>query len=276
MRSGGDTRTAGLLLAAGTGVILLLGSSVVAYVPSVVVGALIFHLGLELMKESVVDTWGHLSKLDYLTVVLIIFGMAVFGFMEGIFLGIILACFFFVVTYSHSQKVIQSSISGIHYRSSVRRLYKQQKFLASVGSQIHILKLQGYLFFGTFRKLEKAIKGLLHDHSWKNNPIRFLILDLSFVSGVDFSAVEAFAKILRQLDKREVHMILCGVNTSTEVGIALRRAGIWKDIYGQGVYVFESLNSAMEWCENLLLEAMYRKQPPAAVSAIPPPPLAGE
>lgn len=34
-----------------------------------VVGALIFLLGIELMQEALVDTWGKLHRLEYLTVI---------------------------------------------------------------------------------------------------------------------------------------------------------------------------------------------------------------
>lgn len=33
-----------------------------------VVGALIFLLGIELMEEALIDTWGKLHRLEYLTV----------------------------------------------------------------------------------------------------------------------------------------------------------------------------------------------------------------
>lgn len=33
-----------------------------------VVGALIFFLGLDLMREALVDTWGKVHRMEYLTV----------------------------------------------------------------------------------------------------------------------------------------------------------------------------------------------------------------
>lgn len=68
MRAGGDSRVAGLMLAAGTFAVMAAGPSVIGYIPIMVVGALIFLLGIELMREALVDTWGKLSKLEYLTV----------------------------------------------------------------------------------------------------------------------------------------------------------------------------------------------------------------
>lgn len=56
---------------------------------------LIFHLGIDLMKESLVDTWHVMKPLEYLTIILIVVVMSVFGFTEGIILGIVLACVFF-------------------------------------------------------------------------------------------------------------------------------------------------------------------------------------
>jgi sulfate permease, SulP family len=71
--------------------------------------------------------------------------MGFVGFTEGIFVGIILTCFFFVVIYAR-RSVIRQSFKGLQLRSTVHRLYRQQLFLDKVGDQIHIIKLQGSLY----------------------------------------------------------------------------------------------------------------------------------
>lgn len=68
IRSGGDSRLAGILLAAGTFGILLAGPTIIGYIPIMVVGALIFLLGIELIREALYDTWGRVHRLEYLTV----------------------------------------------------------------------------------------------------------------------------------------------------------------------------------------------------------------
>ncbi len=52
-------------------------------------------LGYELLKESLKDTFGILSSFEYLTVLLIIITSAVFDFVMGIIVGLIIACFHF-------------------------------------------------------------------------------------------------------------------------------------------------------------------------------------
>lgn len=68
MRSGGDSRFAGVLLACGTFGILVVGPVIIGYIPIMVVGSLIFFLGIELLREALVDTWGKVHRLEYATV----------------------------------------------------------------------------------------------------------------------------------------------------------------------------------------------------------------
>ncbi|KAJ1961972.1 hypothetical protein H4R35_007397, partial [Dimargaris xerosporica] len=205
IRSGGDSRVAGLLLAFVTVVILVAGMQIVGFMPTMVVGALIFHVGIDLLKEALYDTWGVVQNIEYVTIILIVVAMAGLGFIEGIFLGILLACIFFVVIYSR-RRAIRSAYTGPTARSTVRRLYRQRQFLDYVGSQIQVLQLQGFMFFGTISSVETAIRHCLGERRWDTQPIRFLVLDFALVTGVDFSAAEAFTRIKRLLRARQVYL----------------------------------------------------------------------
>ena len=68
MGSGGDSRIAGVMLAAATFGVLVIGPVIIGFIPIMVVGALIFYLGLALLEEALVDPWGKVHRLDYLTV----------------------------------------------------------------------------------------------------------------------------------------------------------------------------------------------------------------
>lgn len=56
------------MLATGTFGVLVAGPVIVGYIPIMVVGALIFTLGIDLMREALVDPWGKVHHLEYLTV----------------------------------------------------------------------------------------------------------------------------------------------------------------------------------------------------------------
>ena len=68
VRGGGDSRIAGVMLAIATCGILVSGTVIIGFIPIMVVGALIFFLGIDLMQEALWQTWGKVHRLEYLTV----------------------------------------------------------------------------------------------------------------------------------------------------------------------------------------------------------------
>lgn len=56
------------MLAAATFGVLVSGPMIIGYIPIMVVGALIFFLGIDLMREALVEPWGKVHRLEYLTV----------------------------------------------------------------------------------------------------------------------------------------------------------------------------------------------------------------
>ena len=259
---GGNDRLAGILLAAGTFGVLLAGPIIIGYIPIMVVGALIFLLGIELLEEAVVDTWGKVHKLEYLTILVIVATMGVWDFVAGILVGIILAALNFVVQTSR-RTAIRAEYSGEVAQSTVRRPPVQRKFLRETGQQIFVIKLAGFLFFGTIVGVENRIRALLADDAFSSTPLRFVVLDMSSINGIDFSAAEAFTRINRLLTKRGVQLLISGVELEDEVGRALRNVGLFSE--ESDVDVYQTLNQSLQDCENKLLKALYEQQKQRAV-----------
>ncbi|EEQ84954.2 sulfate transporter [Blastomyces dermatitidis ER-3] len=254
--SGGNSRLAGVMLAVATFGIMLVGPGIIGYIPIVVVGALIYMLGIELMEEALVGTWGKLHTLEYITVIIIVVTMGAWDFVIGIVIGIILACVNFVLQTSQ-KSAITATYSGQVAISTVRRHPLHVRFLKDAGKQTFVIKLAGFLFFGTIVSVENRVRGLIEEKTFRDQPIRFLILDLKRVNGLDFSAAEAFTRLNRILWKRRVHMIICGIDVEGEVGKSLQNVGLFGK--ENEVEIFETLNSALEYCENELLKVLYQR-----------------
>lgn len=180
--------------------------------------------------------------------------MGAWDFVVGIFVGIILACVSFVVQTSRTS-AIRATFSGKITGSTVRRPPIQQRFLKEAGQQTLIIKLAGYLFFGTIVSVESTMRGLIEEEAFNRRPIRFLILDFSRVYGLDFSAAEAFTRINRILRRRNVQMTISGLDMTSEVGRSLQNVGLLGS--ESGVEIFKDLNSALEFCENDYLKVFY-------------------
>ncbi|KAH7114348.1 sulfate transporter family protein-like protein [Dendryphion nanum] len=277
--NGGDSRVAGFLLAMATTAVWLAGPAMIGYIPVCLVGALIFLLGIELMEEAVWDTFGKCHKLEYLTIVAIVLIMGVYDFVVGIFTGIVLACLSYVVQSSRTP-AIRASYSGEVAESTVRRPRADRRYLSQVRGQIRVMKLSGFLFFGTIVSVEESIRALINDVNFLEQPIGFIIVDFSHVTDVDFSSSEGFQRINRILNRKDVKMVISGVSFASKVGQALQNVGLLDTEKGDEdcppPRVFEDLNMALEACENELLEAFYRhcnssvrrqKTPPMSINA---------
>ncbi|KAJ6516752.1 sulfate transporter family-domain-containing protein [Mycena vitilis] len=255
-RVGGGTRIAGFLLAVATTILLLIGTGPIAFIPVMVVGALIFVLGIDLCKEALWDTRHRVSRSEYITIVSIMVCMTVWDFVVGVLFGIVVSCFFFVV--QNSQRTsIRAMQTGETAMSTVRRPSSQRAYIREVSKQTTILRLQGFLFFGTIAHVEETIRNIMDEPAWQRNPVRFLVLDLSLVGGVDMSSAEAFVRLQRLLSVKYVTLVFCGFTAESAVGKALQSV----DVLGaDGVELFSTFNDAMEWTENAYLRAWFRSQ----------------
>ncbi|KAK9354512.1 sulfate transporter family-domain-containing protein [Lipomyces doorenjongii] len=254
IRSGADSRVAGFMLAAATTGVMVAGPVVIGFIPVMVVGALIFLLGIELMREAVYDTWGRVSRFEYYVIVVIIVAMALWDFVYGIVVGIILACVSYVIS-SSRRSAIKATYSGIIARSTVRRHPFQQRFLKEVGEEIFVVKLSGFLFFGTIVSVESRIRELLlSSHGEQSTKIKYLVIDFQGVGGIDFSAAEAFTRMQRLLRLKQIELVLSSLAEDAATG--LKAVGLWEEP-NNGIHVYEDLNSALEWCENQLLAVYY-------------------
>ncbi|CAG9970876.1 unnamed protein product [Clonostachys byssicola] len=257
MRSGGDSRLAGYMLAALTFGVMVIGPSLIGFIPVMMVGTLIFDLGFELLIEAVWLPRKKMKLSEYLTVIVIVLVMGIYDFVVGIGVGILLA-FVTMILQTSRVSAIRGSYTGDIVTSTVRRNPSQHHYLKNVGGQIYIMKLTGYLFFGTIVSVEEKIRALLDNNAFAKKPIKFLILDLWHVTGLDYSAGEVFNTISRLLNKKEVVFVLSGVDPDGQLGRNLRAVGLGSNDIE--VLMLLDLNSALESCENELLKTLYARQ----------------
>ncbi|KAI1811784.1 sulfate transporter family protein [Poronia punctata] len=257
MRSGGDSRLGGFLLAALTFVVMTIGPATIGFIPVMMVGTLIYVLGFELLLDALVTPRRKLKLVEYLTILAIVLTMGIYDFVVGIFVGMILA---FVSAIFHASRVsaIRATYTGDQVGSMVRRNPSQHHYLKRVGTQTYIIKLSGFLFFGTIVGVEEKIRELISDEEFKQRPLSYMIIDLWHVTGIDFSAAEGFKTISRLLHAKGITLLISGKDADIGVGLDLRAVGLGSD--NIDVKFMPDLNSALESCENEQLKTFYARQ----------------
>ena len=247
-RTGAPGRAVSFVAAAVCGAALLFGTQALSLFPRPLLGGMIVFLGLAFLVEWLYEAWFKLPRRDYLVVVLIVVAVAAIGFVSGVAVGLIAAITLFVIDYSRTD-VVKHALSGSTYQSRVERNTEQREIVRREGERIHILELQGFLFFGTANSLWERIRGRVHDPNLP--PMWFLVLDFRRVSGLDSSAVLSFTKAFQLAESKGFTPVLTGVSDHIREQLARGRLA---EEEGGVLRIFPELDRGAQWCEDRILE----------------------
>ena len=240
------SRWVAITAALTTAFVLLFGASLLSLVPMLIAGGVLFFLGISFLVEWVYDSWFQLPRIDYALVLLILIAVAGFGFLEGVATGLVIAVILFVVNYSRID-IVKNSLTGESFQSNTERPLEQRQLIKHLGQQIQILRLHGFVFFGTSQSLVARVNAYLKNSSGPQ--LKYLILDFQHVTALDSSAIFSFVRLGQLAETHKFHLVLTDLNENT--GTRLRRAGV--DVENPQIHFFQSLDHGMEWCESKLL-----------------------
>jgi sulfate permease, SulP family len=239
------TRLVGLVAAAVCLGMLLIGGGLLTLFPTMLVGGVLMFVGLAFLAEWLHDSRKRMPFSDYLVVLVIVVAMATIGFLQGVAVGLAMAVVFFVVNYSRDD-VVKHELSGAALRSKRDRPPSQRELLRTLGVQVEIMELQGYLFFGTANDLLERVRDRVRDRAHAR--LRYLILDLRRVRDLDTSAVMSFAKIQQLAEVDGFRVIYTGLRERTRRRLTRGPLG-----HGSDALALSDLDRGLEWCEDQLL-----------------------
>ncbi len=194
-KTGSDSRVVGLSCALFIGAATFFGASVLGYFPRFILGGMVLFLGVATLLDWVVAVRRQVSRLEYGLILAILLATALLGFLEGVGLGLVLATVIFVVKYSRLP-VLRQITDAVKLSSARTRSVPDRHILRERGQGIRILRVTGYLFFGSASSLGRTVSDLLSPAS--GNVPTHLILDFADVDGFDSSAVNSFLRVLQR------------------------------------------------------------------------------
>jgi sulfate permease, SulP family len=240
---GARTRWVGIVSSIICGLALWFGSDIVSYVPRYVCAGLLFFLGLTFLWEWVYQARKTLNHLDYGVVLLILAVVGSVGYPEGIGVGIVAAVLMFLHNYSRVQ-VVTHTYSGADLRSNVERPVGELRFLREHGGAISVLRLQGFIFFGTANDLLHRVRNRAEDAALPR--LKFVIFDFRRVSGLDSSAGFSLSKVGALARRLNFELIL--TDAAEPILRLFEKSGLIESGAGT-IRIVPDLDSALEWCE---------------------------
>lgn len=241
-RMSANARTTGLIAAAVPLAGVIFGASVIELIPRMIVGGVLVFLGLAFMVEWVWDKRKVLPPFEYAVVLAILAVIMAQGYLPGVEVGLVLAVVLFAVSYGRIEIVREVPFGDI-YTSNVDRPAEQHALLRTMADWVQILRVNGFIFFGTTNGLLERIRKRV-----EASPPRFLVIDLRRVTGVDSSGVAAFVKVLHMAEASGFEVVFAGA--SDQVRGQLAQGGV---VAGDRLRFDPDLDRALQRCEEGLL-----------------------
>ncbi len=254
---GVNARPAGIVGALVPLAVVAFGVDAVELIPRMLVGGILVFVGLEFLVRWLIDERKRLPLSEYLIMLLILAAVALRGLLPGVVLGLVLAVVLFAVNYSQIELVREVAF-GDTFRSNVDRTPAERAILRAAADRVQILRVHGFVFFGTASGLLERIR-----RRAEAGGLRYLVLDLRRVTGMDASAVVALHKATGIARADGFELVLTGLRDQLRDRLArgevLEEAGVLR--------FAPDLDHGLERCEDdLLAEAAAAGAAPAGAA----------
>ena len=223
-----------------------------------------FSSTLVLTFIDMTDTWCYKSylktkdKVEWLVVPAIVICAFVLDLLSAVFLGIAFSTFIFVAAFFKSG-VVKFASNGTIIQSTIERPFRSGAWLNQNGYFIQAIVLQNYLFFGNATSVYNYIGHFFdtdpNDADASSQVPKFVILDLTLVTGMDTSTVGIFTDIKNLCTSRKCKLFLAGMSHNLRAILAV--GGVKPDggvRSKRQLRFFSSLDDALGKAEDMLLE----------------------
>eukprot|EP00439_Symbiodinium_sp_Y106_P071917 s552_g13.t1 len=247
-KCGGGSRITGFIVSLVVLMIIPLASTVISFLPRVLAGVLLSHLGVELVWEALVDTWPTLDVLEYIIAVSIAC-ICTISFIYGLLIGLLCACIAFAVQAARSDPVRFAFYPGRGVRSRKFRSQLELQILEDFDNRggFMVLRLHGVLFFGNTHSLPKRVQDI---------QCKALILDFAQVVSIDSSAYSQLNALATNLHSKGMELLCSGLQHA-----AMHKVQRYPQLHAASF--FSDMDSAVQRVEEIVLTPSVSAPPPS-------------
>lgn len=249
------------------------GFTQLQYIPKITFSSLLVLCFCDLM-----NTWFFKSykltkqKDEWLFVApLIVLSSYVIGMLMSVALGVAISTFIFVASF-YRTGVVKYLDTGASLRSTIERNIADAEWLDNNGDLVQIMVLQNYLFFGNASSCLTYISSMFDDDLIDDDKIenslssylppvpKFLVIDFSFCTGMDASAVGVFADAVRLCNSNDCCVILSGMTNELREVMRYGKISASSSKTKKNLLFCRNLEMAIGIAEDGLLKHVHSKE----------------
>ncbi|KAL1218288.1 putative sulfate transporter 3.3 [Cardamine amara subsp. amara] len=220
--AGAKTAVSNIVMSVTVMVTLLFLMPLFEYTPNVVLGAIIVTAVIGLIDLPAARQIWKIDKFDFLVMLCAFFGVIFLSVQDGLAIAVGLSLFKILMQVTRPKTVIMGNIPGTNIYRNLHHYQEAQRIpgflVLSIESPINFAN-SNYLTERTSRWIEECEE---EEAQEKHSSLRFLILEMSAVSGVDTNGVSFFKELKKTTAKKDIELVF--VNPLSEVMEKLQRA----------------------------------------------------
>ncbi|HEX9614960.1 MAG TPA: SLC26A/SulP transporter family protein, partial [Bacteroidota bacterium] len=248
--SGGKTPRAGVLEGIFVLLAIFLLGTFIAWIPIAALAGILLVIAWRMFDRRMFRLLRSAAgRLDFAVIGGVVLVSITVDLIAASGIGVALAILLFI-----RDQIRGSVIRNKHFlnqiSSKTRRRPADREILQKYGDQGVFCELQGSLFFGTTDQLFTLLEPDLRTK-------RFILLDMRRVQSMDYTAAHLFEQMHDRLAERGGQLLFSGMPSGLldqrNFEYYLVQLGVVKE--GGGVMISQTLDGALEWMEDRILEA---------------------
>ena len=250
IKSGVQTRMVGLVSGVVILTALLQGTRLLLFMPKPVLGSILVLFGFIFFKDWIFDVRKRITRLDYSVILVILFGIAGFGFLQGVGFGLLLTVLIFVYRFSRVP-VIADKKTGREIRSHKKRSIVDLTLLDQSSDLLWLYEFSSFIFFGS---ANTAADTIIKELEEAESAPAYVIMDCVQVDGFDASSINVFLRLAKKLAAAHIQfMIIEPGNGALDSFRKNTNAELIKHMH-----FFNDRNQALEQCEEGMLQQAHQ------------------
>jgi SulP family sulfate permease len=247
--SGGTTYRSGVIEGGFVVLALLLLSGLIAWVPISVLAGILLVIAWRMFDRQAFHLLRYpAGRQDFAVIACVVLVAVSVDLIAAAGVGVALAILLFIRDQIKGS-IIRRKLYLNQISSKTHRLASERDILNRYGDQAVFCELQGNLFFGTTDQLFSQLEPDLRTK-------RFILLDMRRVQSMDYTAAHLCEQMHLQLVERGGHLLFSGMPSGLleerNFEHYLVQLGVVRE--GGGVMIAETLDGALEWMEERILE----------------------
>lgn len=235
--AGGRSQLVNIIMGVLIGLVLLFGGRLFEYMPSAALAAVVFMVGVRLIRIHELRYLWHAHRTEFLVAMIALGGTALFGVRQGVLIAVVVSLMERLSRQYHPKDAILLR-DGKLSDWATERLDAHHRH-SSHPDGLLVYSFDGSLFFENITyfmsRIRRAIDGAA-------KPVRYVVVDAGAIDSIDYTAVEHLKILYRHLSNDDIKLGFAHVSPSLLE--QLSKFGV-VDLVGAD-HIFSTLNAAIK------------------------------